>query len=286
MTENNSIKKVISTIKSELNGIYQEVEVSSFINLIFEELLGYSRAKLLISLDEELNQENLIKINSIIDELKLQKPIQHILGKTIFYDLSFKVNHETLIPRPETEELVDWIISENKNTELKILDIGTGTGCIAVSIAKNLPGSTIYAVDISEKAISLAKENAALNKLKIQCLILDILNPQVDIKDKFDIIVSNPPYVTEKEKRLMQKNVLNFEPALALFVPDDKPLLFYEAITNFGLNHLNPGGKIYFEINEAYGKEMIELLENKGFKNTSLRKDINNKPRMIRGILN
>ncbi len=283
MTENNSIKKIISGIKSELKEIYPIEEIDSFIYLIFEDVLKYSKTKLLISQEEEINDINLSRINEIIIDLKNQKPIQHILNKTIFYDLPFKVNKTALIPRPETEELVDWIVSEHRKENLDILDIGTGTGCIAISIAKNLPKSNVYAIDISSEALVLANENSKLNHVDIQFLQLDILKKNLDIRQKFDVIVSNPPYVRLKEKKLMSKNVLEYEPELALFVPDHDPLLFYRSIIDFGLVNLNKDGEIYFEINEAFGQEMVNLLEEKNFHEITLKKDINNKHRMIKG---
>ncbi len=285
MTENNSIKKIISGIKSELKGIYPTEEIDSFIVLIFEDVLGYSRTKLLISLEEEIGGSNLCRIKDIVKDLKNQRPVQHILQKTIFYDLPFKVTQDALIPRPETEELIDWVISDHKEESLNILDIGTGTGCIAISIAKNLPQSKVYAMDISSKALELARENGKLNNTDIVFLESDILKKSIEIEGKFDIIVSNPPYIRQKEKELMSKNVLEYEPELALFVPDHDPLLFYKTIIDFGLKNLNKEGKIYFEINEAFGQEMINLFEVNNFSEITLKKDINGKHRMIKGKL-
>lgn len=286
MASNINIKKVISFIKSELKEFYPMSEIDSFVYLIFEQLFNYSKTKLLISQDVEIQEDSYQNILNIIRDLKLYKPIQYILGETIFYNLTFNVTPGVLIPRPETEELVDWIIKENPDKYKRILDIGTGSGCIAISLAKNLPESVVYASDISTEALTVTNNNSKLNNVDIQIIQLDILNPDNQLNEKFDIIVSNPPYVTEKEKNLMHKNVLNFEPQLALFVPDNKPLLFYSAIIDFGINHLNPGGKIYFEVNESFGKETVLLLEERGFQNISLKKDINGKDRMLKGVLN
>ncbi len=286
MASNINIKKVISFIKSELKEFYPMSEIDSFVYLIFEQLFNYSRTKLLISQDVEIREDLYQNILNIIRNLKLYKPIQYILGKTIFYNLTFNITPGVLIPRPETEELVDWIIKENPDKYKRILDIGTGSGCIAISLAKNLPKSVVYASDISSEALTVTKTNSKLNNVDIQIIQLDILNSDNQLNEKFDIIVSNPPYVTEKEKKLMHKNVLNFEPQLALFVPDNNPLLFYRAIIGFGMNHLNPGGKIYFEINESFGKETALLLEGRGFQDISLKKDINEKDRMLKGVLN
>lgn len=286
MASNINIKKVISFIKSELKEFYPMSEIDSFVYLIFEQLFNYSRTKLLISQDVEIRGDSYQNILNIIRDLKLYKPIQYILGETIFYNLTFNVIPGILIPRPETEELVDWIIKESPDKYKRILDIGTGSGCIAISLAKNLPESVVYASDISREALTVTKKNSKLNNVDIQIMKLDILNFDNQLNEKFDIIVSNPPYVTEKEKKLMHKNVLDFEPELALFVPDNNPLLFYKAIIDFGMNHLNPGGKIYFEVNESFGKETALLLEERGFQDISLKKDINGKDRMLKGVLN
>ncbi len=285
MASNINIKKVISFIKSELKEFYPMSEIDSFVYLIFEQLFNYSRTKLLISQDVEILEDSYQNILNIISDLKLYKPIQYILGETIFYNLTFNVTPGVLIPRPETEELVDWIIKENPDTYNRILDIGTGSGCIAISLAKNLPESVVYASDISSEALTVTKKNSKLNTVDIQIMQLDILNSDTQLNEKFDIIVSNPPYITEKEKKLMHKNVLDFEPELALFVSDNNPLLFYKAIIDFGMNHLNPGGKIYFEVNESFGKETALLLEERAFRDISLKKDINGKDRILRGIL-
>ncbi|MCD4834007.1 MAG: peptide chain release factor N(5)-glutamine methyltransferase [Bacteroidales bacterium] len=280
------MKKVISFIKSELKEFYPMSEIDSFVYLIFEQLFNYSRTKLLISQDVEILEDSYQNILNIIRDLKLYKPIQYILGETIFYNLTFNVIPGILIPRPETEELVDWIIKESPDKYKRILDIGTGSGCIAISLAKNLPESVVYASDISSEALTVTRKNSKLNNVDIQIMKLDILNFDNQLNEKFDIIVSNPPYVTEKEKKLMHKNVLDFEPELALFVPDNNPLLFYKAIIDFGMNHLNPGGKIYFEVNESFGKETALLLEERDFRDISLKKDINGKDRMLKGVLN
>lgn len=285
MTSSNTIQKVISDIKYELKEFYPMNEIDSFVYLIFEQLFNYSKTKLLISQSDEIPGNFNQKIRAITDELKTFKPIQYILGKTEFYNLTFHVNSDVLIPRPETEELVDWIIKEKTTKPLKILDIGTGSGCIAISLAKNISNSLVYASDISTDALRLTKYNSKINQVDIQIVQLNILNPEYQFNDTFDIIVSNPPYITKKEKKWMHKNVLEFEPELALFVPNENPLLFYKAISDFGLKNLSPEGKIYFELNEAYGNETYLLLEKKGFHDIILKKDINGKDRMLKGIL-
>ena len=285
MATNYSIKKIISIIKSELKEFYPDNEVDSFINLIFENVLDYSRTQLLLSQDKIISDDIYLKIEQIISDLKNYKPIQYILGESEFYNIKLKIFRNVLIPRPETEELVDWIIRENSNQSIKILDIGTGSGCIAISLAKSLPMSIVYASDISEDALKASEYNSLLNNTQVHIINFNVLNPEIKLFNKFDIIISNPPYVTEKEKAVMHKNVLDFEPGLALFVPNKDPLIFYRSILNFGLNHLNKNGKIYFEINELYGKETKSLMQEKGFEDIVLKRDINGKDRMIKGKL-
>jgi release factor glutamine methyltransferase len=232
---------------------------------------------------------------NIVSELKKQRPVQYILGETAFCGLSFLVNENTLIPRPETEELVELIIEstnyELRNTKLKVLDIGTGSGCIAISLAKHLATSEVFAIDVSEKALAVAKKNSELNDVKVYYINVDILKIN-DLKElathnlqlatQFDIIVSNPPYVRNLEKDEIKPNVLEYEPHLALFVDDIDPLLFYRKIAELAIKNLNPNGKLYFEINQYLGKETVELLENLGFKNIELKKDIYGNNRMIK----
>lgn len=285
MTANNSIKKVISFIKTELKDLYPMNEIDSFVYLIFEHLFNYSRTKLLISQDLEVQEDSYKQILTILSELKSFKPIQYILKETSFFNLPFIVNSNVLIPRQETEELVDWIIQENRNKSISILDIGTGSGCIAISLAKNLPDSKVYACDISQEALNQAQKNSKLNSVDINIMQLDILNSNIQLNEKFDVIVSNPPYITEKEKVLMHKNVLDYEPEQALFVPNENPLVFYKAIINFGLIHLKPKGSIYLEINESYGKETSLLFKKDCFTKITLKKDINGKDRMLKGTL-
>jgi release factor glutamine methyltransferase len=280
------MKAGIASIRKELAGIYSPEETESLIFLIFERLKGYSRTQFLLAKDEELTKEELHRMNQILSRLKNHEPIQYILGETEFYGLTFKTTPEVLIPRPETEELVEWIIQENKLAKPIILDIGTGTGCIAISIQKNIPQSTVLACDISSTCLETARRNAELNSSDISVFEYDILNfiPEIGIPE-LDIIVSNPPYVRETEKLLMEKNVLDYEPELALFVPDENPLIFYAQIADFGIVHLKVGGRLYFEINEAFGKECSEMLQVKGYSEVILKKDINGKDRMIRAAL-
>ena len=276
------MKAGIAFVKKELAGIYGREEIESLTFLIFEKLKGYSRTQFLLAKDEELCPEEFSEIEKIVARLKSHEPIQYILGTTEFYGLPFYTVPEVLIPRPETEELVQWIIQENISSKPTILDMGTGTGCIPVSLRKNIPDSIVLACDISEICVETARRNSVLNNCDISIFQYDILNqiPEIDFPE-LDIIVSNPPYIRETEKTLMEKNVLDHEPELALFVPDESPLIFYEQIADFSRIHLKNQGHLYFEINEAFGSECYEMLQEKGFSEIVLKKDIHGKDRMI-----
>lgn len=280
------MKAGIASIRKELTGIFPREEIESLIFLIFEKLKGYSHTQFLLAKDDELNEKELAEIEKIVARLRIHEPIQYILGETEFYGMPFYSVPGVLIPRPETEELVQWIIRENQLLTPTILDIGTGTGCIAISLRKNIEQTTVLACDISSLCIENARRNAELNSVQVSVFEYDILTgaPEVSFPE-LDVIVSNPPYIRETEKLLMEKNVLDFEPELALFVPDEKPLLFYERIVDFALSHLKNRGQLYFEINEAFGIECREMLRQKGFSDIELKKDINGKDRMIRAKL-
>lgn len=258
-------------------------EANNIVWLLFNHLRGYSRFDLMLKSNEKLSLDEIIFLTNALERLKQSEPIQYILGRCEFMGLEIQVNKNVLIPRPETEELVEWILTEIGTKKLKILDIGTGSGCIACAIKKNSANSTVEAWDISENALKTAQKNAEINNIKVDFKIVDILNHQHNNNELFDIIISNPPYVTEKEKKLMQPNVLDYEPHAALFVPDEKPLLFYEKIADFSLKALKKGGMIFFEINEAFGKEIINLLKIKGFENIELQKDISGRDRLVKG---
>jgi release factor glutamine methyltransferase len=235
--------------------------------------------------DIRINESEILKINNKFKKIANQEPVQYVIGKTYFYNLILKVNKDVLIPRPETEELVNIIVQTyiNKHdSKINILDIGTGSGCIAIALNKSLKNSDVTAIDISDKALNIAKFNNNSNNTNVHFKLINILDKQALTKlGFFDIIVSNPPYVLEKEKSLMEKKVLDFEPPLALFVSNEDPLIYYKAIINFALEHLNPNGKLFFEINENYGEELKTLLTLHQYKNISLLKDINNKNRFI-----
>ncbi|GGK57974.1 MULTISPECIES: peptide chain release factor N(5)-glutamine methyltransferase [Flavobacteriaceae] len=270
---------------NKLNELYPTTEIQSFFNLLLEFKLKLSRIEVALQPDFEVSKTDLIFLKKALKDLTKHIPIQYITGETEFYGLPFKVNKNVLIPRPETEELVSWIIEElkvvNPKSKSTILDIGTGSGCIPISLAKNVPNATIYALDISTEALKTAKKNAELNTVTINFIEADILNLK-ELPKQFDIIVSNPPYVRALEKEQMQKNVLNNEPHVALFVEDNNPLLFYDKISDLANNYLSKDGHIYFEINQYLGKETADLLSEKGFKNIVLKKDMFGADRMIR----
>jgi release factor glutamine methyltransferase len=223
-------------------------------------------------------------IQTIVQRLKNSEPIQYIFGETEFYGLSFEVSPAVLIPRPETEELTDWITHEyDRDAVLSIVDIGTGSGCIAITLAAHFPNADLWALDISQAALAVAQRNALKNRVKVNFLLKDVLNDDLTCFEsgKLDVIVSNPPYVTPSEKRLLQPNVLEHEPHCALFTPGNDPFIFFKRIATFGFKCLKDKGKIYFEINEAFPVEVADILKQYGYKNITPRKDINGKWRMI-----
>ena len=263
---------------SELSSIYEMDELNSIFNLLAEDYLKIPRSKILLADDIDLNESNQILFLSALERLKTHEPIQYILGKTTFMNLEFKVNSSVLIPRPETEELVRLMLKKDLDGK-EILDIGSGSGCISISLAKNLPNAKVTALDISIDALEVAKENARLNNVNIEFIHADIFEFQSD--KKYDIIVSNPPYVTESEKVLIKQNVLNFEPEIALFVDDNKPLKYYKSIINFTLNSLNTQGQIFFETNENYKNELNKLAQNYEYNIIEFKLDNHNKNRFL-----
>lgn len=284
------LKEILNVFHKELDTIYGNNEVDSFFNILIDYYLNLKRITLVMQPEYTISKEEEQPLFEALSRLKLEEPIQYILGETEFFGLVFKVNQNTLIPRPETEELVQWIIEDYKDNleQIKILDIGTGTGCIPISLAKNLPKAKVKALDISTKALKVAKQNAELNAVEVDFIeqnILDTYHTELDsASQKFDVIVSNPPYVRELEKAEMKGNVLKHEPELALFVDDMNPLIFYKAITEFATHNLKAGGTLYFEINQYLGSEMIQLLEDFNFKDIELKKDMFGNNRMIKGV--
>ena len=279
------LKTYKSTFLQELSSLYDEKEIESFFYIVLESFHNKKRIDLALNPAMEMDAVQLLRWESVLADLKTEKPIQYILGETEFYGLPFLVNENTLIPRPETEELVEWIISDNNiqhpTSNIQLLDIGTGSGCIAISLAKNLPSAQVAAIDVSEKALATAHKNAEINKVDVNFILNNILETEV-LDEKYDVIVSNPPYVRNLEKQEIKPNVLEYEPHLALFVEDNDALLFYRKIAALAKKNLSENGKLYFEINQYLGKETVELLEEMGFKNVVLKKDIYGNDRMIR----
>jgi len=282
----NKIKDIIRFFREELSGIYEPDERETMIRNCFEEFMDMDAATVQLHAEDPVTESELLKFSFAVKDLKKEKPLQYIFGRADFYGLKFIVNGNVLIPRPETEELVHLIISDVKRWGIEkpvILDIGTGSGCIPVALKKNIPGAVISAMDVSGQALSVAKQNAELNDAEVDFILNDILVPSPKAPENtYDIIVSNPPYIKLSEKEQMHKNVLAYEPHLALFVDHEDPLLFYGAIAGYALETLKPGGKLYFEINGALGPETKELLESKGFKNPELIKDMSDKNRILR----
>ncbi len=278
-----TVANIIARIKFNLLNQYPESEIQNFIYLIFEYLLNYTKIDIHLNSNLVISEKIAEEINEIVNELKKNKPIQYIFKKTEFYGLPFRLTPDTMIPRQETEELVDWIIKDNKENKFKILDIGTGCGCISVVLARNLTSCSVEALDISRKAINLAKANARINNAPVRFFRYDILNYGTrKLKRTYDIIVSNPPYIRESEKSTLPGNVLYYEPHKALFVPDNDPLIFYRAIAKFGLQNLNNKGILYLEINEALAKQVAEELEKSNYEKIIVGRDINGKDRMVK----
>jgi release factor glutamine methyltransferase len=281
-----SLREKQSHITETLSGIYEPAESASITSMLMEEALGYERSKLFLKQDEILTEEKNILLDEWTSRLLKHEPVQYVLGHAWFYDLKFRVTPAVLIPRRETEELVNLVIKEHQPEERSILDIGTGSGCIAISLKKNLAGVSVTAIDVSAAALEIAEQNSRDLDARVKFLERDILKWRSGPSgEKFDIVISNPPYVTESDSRLMSPNVKDYEPATALFVSDSNPLLFYREITDFALLHLNPGGKLYFEINESCGKEMVALLSQTGFEKIRLLQDMQGKDRFVAACL-
>lgn len=268
----------------ELASNFEEEEIVRFYYVLCAHFLKMNRAELVLKAHETIPLQAMEMLNSALSKLKKNTPIQYILGETDFYGSTFRVNKDVLIPRPETEELVDWIVKEYQNKSIKILDIGTGSGCIAISLAKHIQNAMVHAMDISESALKIAKENANINQVRLKIWHQSILELD-SIIEKFDVFVSNPPYVRYLEKEQMHNNVLDHEPSLALFVMDDDPLLFYRKIATLAKESLNPGGVLFFEINQYLGYETVRLLKDFGYESVILKKDMYGNDRMVKAKL-
>lgn len=273
-----TVGNIIPAFRKELSSIFEEREVVSWAYLSVEHLLGYSRSDYIVHANKSIDVKISDKFKQIIIDLKTKKPLQYILGETEFYGFKLKVNKDTLIPRPETEEIVDWVLKENFKSAL---DIGTGSGCIAIALAK-YSNANISAIDISRDALKIAKENAILNNVKVVFTQQDIF--QIKTLTKVDLIVSNPPYILNFEKANMQANILEHEPHLALFVANEDPFAFYKKIADLATKSFRGKGRLFFEINEQFANELIAILTQRGFVDIELKKDINDRDRMIKAI--
>ena len=273
---------------SELEKIYSSDEANALIMIILEHYFDIDRIKIAMEPELRLSESEMLTLHFAVKELLKNKPVQYIIGETEFCGLRFFVEEGVLIPRPETEELVNqlvsWSVSRLPSLSFRVLDIGTGSGCIAISLAKLLKNSVVTAVDVSEKASEIAKKNAEANGVNVRFILDDILNPKNPelIDNQYDIIVSNPPYVCESEKSEMRANVLDYEPSTALFVSDDDPLVFYKKILEFAQKTLKPNGEVWFEINERFGREMRNLCLDMGFKNVEIIKDFRGRERIVK----
>ncbi len=274
-------------MKMQLREMYPPQEADSIVRRLFEYITKLSPAEMALQKNRKLSESEIHFIQRSFKRLKHHEPLQYVIGSTNFFGFEFKVDPDVLIPRPETEELVDWILKDRKDpsASIRILDIGTGSGCIAISLKKHLPEAEVHAIDISKGALDIAEENAFHLDTVISFRQLDILDEESrgDMPG-FDIIVSNPPYVNSEDRERMEPNVLEHEPALALFVDDDDPLLYYREIIEFSLDHLNKKGRLYFECNEKSAHEVVRMLTENGFSKIESRKDMQGKPRMVLGV--
>ena len=280
----NLVKDIRKYYCELLCSLYEKDEANAMILILFKYYFNIDRVRMVLEPDLRLSESEMLKIHFAVKDLLRNKPIQYVTGETEFCDLKFKVNENVLIPRPETAEMISKIVNSQHsivNNHCSIIDIGTGSGCIAISLAKMISNSNVYALDISEEALKIAKENAFNNNVNVSFIHDDILNLKNNIETKFDIIVSNPPYVRELEKAEMHNNVLGWEPHKALFVSDNDPLIFYRNILEFAKTHLKDNGEVWFEINEYLGKEMIDLCHELGFSDVKIYKDFRDRDRVM-----
>lgn len=278
-----TISSLRNYLRDNLATLYPERELNAIIKILTLHISKKDNPFILTHPDHEISSYTWFKVNKICDDLKKMRPLQYICGISEFYGLQFSVNKHILIPRQETEELVDLIIRDNRDKTPVILDIGTGSGCIAISLALNIGNSQVSATDKSQAVIKVARYNAKRNGVLINFIADDILNPDTGKYGRYDLVASNPPYITESEKDHMDRNVLDYEPHEALFVPDDDPLLFYRAIMELCIRVLLKDGYLYFEINETKGRDMRDLMLSYGYRDIELIKDINGKIRIIKG---
>lgn len=281
----NKLTELKKLYADELGKYYDEREATTFVNILIRSFFGLTRADVAVKPDHRLSESEILKFHFAVKDLKKFKPIQYIIKKTDFLNIRLMVNESVLIPRPETEELASLIIGKEKGSKLKVLDIGTGSGCLAIALKKNLNEAEVTGVDISKEALTTAGKNAFINEQFVHFIQADILRPEkTPLSDKYDVIVSNPPYVTLEEKSMMKDNVLRYEPHIALFVKENDPLIFYKAILYFTSDHLSAGGRVYFEVNEKFAGEVAGLYGNNNFKNVEMLKDINGKTRFVTAL--
>ena len=284
-----TVHSVFQSFRRELHSIFEDKEIDQFLYLILDAWFGWSKVQVHINLNHPFTVDDRIRFKSALSDLKVNKPIQYIIGVVSFCNLDLLVNSDVLIPRPETEQLVQLIISENLHRqfeEFSVLDIGAGSGNIGLSIKKQLPFTRVSLMDVSESSLNIAQANAERNNCQVEIIKCDILDmEQWKSISNYQIMISNPPYVMEVEKNQMQRNVLDYEPALALFVPDKDPLLYYKAIAEFSIRHLTPPGLLYFEINERFGNEIKKLLTGSGFEKVETIRDFYGKDRFVRAEL-
>jgi len=280
--------KLVEFMRSELSAYYTDNEANSIIFRLFDGIMGYERTDIVLKAESTISVEDFEKFQSAVELLKEKKPVQYILGHTDFGNVRIKVDKRVLIPRPETEELVNWIVKETGDEAIRLVDIGTGSGCIAISLKKHLQNSQVMGTDISGECIELAEENAEANHVDVNFRVLDALDAHASEKvvhpESLDLIVSNPPYIQFKDRYQMDDAILSYEPAKALFVDDANPMLFYKAISQMGASSLKHGGHLYFEINEKFGNEVEQVMKESGFTHIEQRKDIHEKVRFVRGL--
>lgn len=276
-----TLQQLINSTRSRLEPLYGRDEAEWMIRITMEHLKGWDRTELILRADREVSDFIADKVAAVTDRLVAGEPLQYILGDTYWHGMTLKVTPDVLIPRPETSQLVDIICDENKGDDLRVLDVCTGSGCIAIALASTLPFSAVTAVDISDKALAVARENAALRKVRVDYLKADALKPLPLREGSFDIVVSNPPYIAESEKKEMDKNVVDYEPALALFVPDDDPLRFYTPIALTAYRLLKPGGKLYFEVNSDYATDVACMLSGHGWDDAQVLIDLYGRKRFV-----
>lgn len=276
-----TLKQLLDASRSRLTPVYGGSEASWLLRIIMEHIKGWNQVELLMRADKEVSDFTVTRVNEVIDRLLAYEPIQYIFGDTYWHGMTLKVSPAVLIPRPETEELVDIITKDNPQPDLRVLDVCTGSGCIAIALAKFMNFPEVTAIDISDRAIAVAKENAALQKVKVDFQTADALDLGAALTAKYDIVVSNPPYVMDKEKSAMDANVLDHEPAIALFVPDSDPLKFYKAIADYAADALTDDGRLYFELNPLTADSLKDWMQQSGWRDVSLLPDLHAKTRFM-----